>query len=114
METICVTFIQVGYAATPVLTKVAGVADVPVTKLAYTHGVTQKLVDVAHPAVSTRKVKVRRPALRKEFYDIEHRVIVRPAGSATLELSQPISKEQKVINSLRHEQRIHIPQGVTV
>lgn len=68
---------------------------VPVTKLAYTHGVTQKLVDVAQPAVTNRRVKVRRPALRKEFYDIEHRIIVRPAGSATLELSQPISKEQK-------------------
>lgn len=88
--------IQVGYASTPVLTKVQGHADVPVTKLAYSHGYTQKEVDVAQPAVSTRKVKVRRPALRKDFYDIEHRVIVRPAGSATLELSQPISKEQQV------------------
>jgi len=77
------------------LTSVPGVANVPVTKLAVTQGVTQKLVDVAQPAVKNRRVKVRRPALRKEFYDIEHRIIVRPAGSATLELSQPISKEQK-------------------
>ncbi|ODN05516.1 hypothetical protein Ocin01_01226, partial [Orchesella cincta] len=86
---------KVGYANQQVLTSVPGVANVPVTKLALTQGVTQKLVDVAQPAVKNRRVKVRRPALRKEFYDIEHRIIVRPAGSATLELSQPISKEQK-------------------
>ncbi len=78
------------------MTSVPGVANVPVTKLAVHQGVTQKLVDVAQPAVKNRRVKVRRPALRKEFYDIEHRIIVRPAGSATLELSQPISKTQKV------------------
>lgn len=79
------------------MTSVPGVANVPVTKLALTQGVHQKLVDVAQPAVKNRRVKVRRPALRKEFYDIEHRIIVRPAGSATLELSQPISKTQKVM-----------------
>jgi hypothetical protein len=85
---------KVGYAHHQVPVQVPGVADVPVTKLAYTQGVTQKLIDVAQPAVTNRRIKVRRPALRKEFYDIEHRVIVRPAGSATLELSQPIAKEQ--------------------
>jgi hypothetical protein len=38
---------------------------------------------------------VRRPAIQKQFYDIEERVIVRPAGSALVELDEPISKTQK-------------------
>lgn len=44
-------YIQVGYAHHQVPVQVAGVADVPVTKIAYTHGVTQKLVDVAQPGI---------------------------------------------------------------
>lgn len=38
---------------------------------------------------------MRRPAIQKQFYDIEERVIVRPAGSALVELDEPTSKKQK-------------------
>ncbi|XP_053985470.1 uncharacterized protein LOC128879923 [Hylaeus volcanicus] len=38
---------------------------------------------------------VRRPAIQKQFYDIEERVVVRPAGSAVVELEQPTSKIQR-------------------
>lgn len=38
---------------------------------------------------------MRRPAIQKQFYDIEERVVVRPAGSAVVELDQPTSKTQK-------------------
>lgn len=44
-------FWQVGYAHHQVPIQVPGVADVPVTKLAYTQGVTQKLIDVAQPGI---------------------------------------------------------------
>ncbi|XP_046399474.1 proline-, glutamic acid- and leucine-rich protein 1-like [Ischnura elegans] len=74
---------------------VPAVANVPVTHIEATHGVVQKTIDVAHPAVSTRKFHVRRPAIQKQFYDIEERVVVRPAGSALVELDEPIAKEQR-------------------
>lgn len=38
---------------------------------------------------------MRRPAIQKQFYDIEERVIIRPAGSAVVELDEPTSKLQK-------------------
>lgn len=38
---------------------------------------------------------MRRPAIQKQFYDIEERVIIRPAGSAVVELYEPTSKLQK-------------------
>ncbi|XP_067013492.1 proline-rich protein 36-like [Anabrus simplex] len=84
-----------GVAAVPTVHHVPGVADVPVTSVQATPGVVQKLVDVARPAVSTRKFEVRRPAIQKQFYDIEERVVVRPAGSALVELDQPLSKTQR-------------------
>lgn len=40
-------------------------------------------------------MQVRRPAIQKQFYDIEERVIIRPAGSAVVELDEPTSKSQK-------------------
>nr|CAD7204889.1 unnamed protein product [Timema douglasi] len=86
---------HVGYAAVPTVHHVPGVADVPVTRVNAQHGVIQKLVDVAKPAVQTRKFEVRRPAIQKQFYDVEERVVVRPAGSALVELEQPLSKTQK-------------------
>lgn len=39
--------------------------------------------------------QVRRPAIQKQFYDIEERVIIRPAGSALIELKEPTSQLQK-------------------
>lgn len=45
--------------------------------------------------VKTRRYQIRRPAIKKEFYDIEEKVIIRPAGSALIELDTPISKTLK-------------------
>ena len=82
-------------AAVPTVHHVPGIADVPVTRVEAQPGVIQKVVDVAKPAVSTRKFQVRRPAIQKQFYDIEERVLVRPAGSALVELEEPLAKIQK-------------------
>ncbi|KAJ9594248.1 hypothetical protein L9F63_014325 [Diploptera punctata] len=82
-------------AAVPTVHHVPGVADVPVTRVEAQPGVIQKIVDVAKPAVSTRKFQLRRPAIEKKFYDIEERVIVRPAGSALVELEEPHAKIQQ-------------------
>ncbi|XP_028045292.1 uncharacterized protein LOC105840610 [Monomorium pharaonis] len=90
-------------AAVPFVKHVPTLSQVPVTTIEDQHGLLQKEVDVVKPAVSTRKVEVRRPAIQKQFYDIEERVIVRPAGSAVVELDEPTSKVQKgpaVIQSL--------------
>ncbi|XP_035780136.1 mucin-2-like [Anopheles albimanus] len=46
------------------------------------------------PVVRSRKYKVRRPAIQNQFYDIEERVIIRPVGSALVELEQPISQTE--------------------
>ncbi|XP_049955157.1 calphotin-like [Schistocerca serialis cubense] len=89
----------VGYAAAPVAVPtvhhVPGVADVPVTRIEAQPGVVQQQIDVAHPAVATRKFEVRRPAIQKQFYDIEERVVIRPAGSALVELDEPTSRLQR-------------------
>lgn len=92
-------------AAVPVVKHVPAVAQVPVTHIEAQHGYVEKQVDVAKPAVATRKFQVRRPAIQKQFYDIEERVIVRPAGSALLELDEPLSKVQKgptVVQPIAH------------
>ncbi|KAK9511418.1 hypothetical protein O3M35_000079 [Rhynocoris fuscipes] len=88
----------VAVAAAPVVSSVhhvPAVAQVPVTKYEAQPAVIQNVVDVANPKVATRKFEIRRPAIQKEFYDIEERVVVRPAGSAVVELDQPISKNQR-------------------
>ncbi|XP_077293980.1 uncharacterized protein LOC143916658 [Arctopsyche grandis] len=103
--------VAVGYAQVPVKTAVAvptvhhvpAIADVPVTKYEAQPAVIQKIVDVAKPAIKTRKYEVRRPAIQKQFYDIEERTIVRPVGSALVELDEPLSKAQKgpaIVSSL--------------
>ncbi|XP_055607684.1 mucin-2 [Uranotaenia lowii] len=46
------------------------------------------------PVIKSRRYKVRRPAIQNHFYDIEERVIIRPVGSALVELEQPISKTE--------------------
>ncbi|XP_011300111.1 uncharacterized protein [Fopius arisanus] len=48
-----------------------------------------------HSKFSGNEGVVRRPAIQKQFYDIEERVIVRPAGSAVVELDEPTSKLQR-------------------
>ncbi|KZC15054.1 hypothetical protein WN55_09356 [Dufourea novaeangliae] len=71
-------------AAVPFVKHVPTVSHVPVTKYERQPIVLEKQLDV-----------VRRPAIQKQFYDIEERVIVRPAGSAVVELDHPTSKVQK-------------------
>lgn len=43
--------------------------------------------------VKLRRYQIHRPGIKKEFYDVEERVIVRPAGSALIELDPPIKKQ---------------------
>lgn len=47
--------------------------------------------------VKLRRYQIYRPGIKKEFYDIEERTIVRPAGSALIELDPP-TKKQDVTN----------------
>ncbi|EFN79356.1 uncharacterized protein LOC105187878 [Harpegnathos saltator] len=82
-------------AAVPFVKHVPTVSQVPVTTLQAHPAVLHKQLDVVKPAVTSRKIEVRRPAIQKQFYDIEERVIVRPAGSAVVELDEPTSKVQK-------------------
>lgn len=48
--------------------------------------------------VKLRRYQIHRPGIKKEFYDIEERVIVRPAGSALIELDPP-SEKQDITNN---------------
>ncbi|XP_011870524.1 PREDICTED: uncharacterized protein LOC105563502 isoform X2 [Vollenhovia emeryi] len=95
---------HVGYASAQVpavaavsfVKHVPTISQVPVTTIEAQPGLIQKQVDVLKPAIATRKVE-------KHFYDIEERVIIRPVGSAVLELDEPTSKIEKgpaVIKSL--------------
>nr|XP_029710057.1 uncharacterized protein LOC115255977 [Aedes albopictus] len=51
------------------------------------------------PVIKSRKYKVRRPAIQNQFYDIEERVIIRPVGSALVELEQPASRTETKVTS---------------
>ncbi|XP_032680181.1 uncharacterized protein LOC116848335 [Odontomachus brunneus] len=82
-------------AAVPFIKHVPTVSHVPVTTIEAQPGLVEKQLDVVKPAVTSRKIEVRRPAIQKQFYDIEERVIIRPAGSAVVELDEPTSKLQK-------------------
>lgn len=100
-------------AAVPFVKHVPTVSQVPVTTIEAQPGLLQKQVDVVKPAVTTRKIEVRRPAIQKQFYDIEERVIIRPAGSAVVELDEPTSKIQKgsaVIQSVTNNLPLTYPQ----
>lgn len=44
--------------------------------------------------VKLRRYQIHRPGIKKEFYDVEERVIVRPAGSALIELDPPTKKQE--------------------
>ncbi|KAL1396170.1 hypothetical protein pipiens_010695 [Culex pipiens pipiens] len=51
------------------------------------------------PVIKSRRYKVRRPAIQNQFYDIEERVIIRPVGSALVELEQPVSKTETSVKT---------------
>ncbi|XP_014259158.1 uncharacterized protein LOC106672328 [Cimex lectularius] len=74
------------------------------------------VIDIHHPKVSTRKFEIRRPAIEKQFYDIEERIVVRPAGKAVVELEQPVSKHQRgpaVVSSISAVNTVFHPLTVT-
>lgn len=54
----------------------------------------------------TRRYQIRRPAIKKEFYDVEEKVIIRPVGSALIELDPPISKTLKTDGSTAYPSRV--------
>ncbi|XP_052863484.1 uncharacterized protein LOC128270120 [Anopheles cruzii] len=78
--------------------------------------------EVKHvPVVRSRKFKVRRPAIQNQFYDIEERVIIRPVGSALVELEQPISQTEtrtktttKTTFAEKHPIYVSVPAPVPV
>ncbi|XP_031624096.1 myb-like protein A isoform X2 [Contarinia nasturtii] len=44
--------------------------------------------------VKLRRYQIHRPGIKKEFYDVEERVIVRPVGSALIEFNSPTKKQE--------------------
>lgn len=50
------------------------------------------------PVYKTSKYEVRRPGIRKEFYDIEEKVLIRPAGSAIFELQHDKPHTAAIVN----------------
>ncbi|KOC65326.1 hypothetical protein WH47_09905 [Habropoda laboriosa] len=71
-------------AAVPYVQHIPTVSHVPVTKYEAQPAFLEKQIDV-----------VRRPAIQQQFFDIEERVVVRPVGSAVVELDQPTSRIPK-------------------
>ncbi|XP_062698390.1 uncharacterized protein LOC115255977 [Aedes albopictus] len=84
------------------VTKVAAVTPVTTT---VTKTVTREeetfssSTETPLPVIKSRKYKVRRPAIQNQFYDIEERVIIRPVGSALVELEQPASRTETKVTS---------------
>lgn len=55
-----------------------------------------KTPNVFQPVPKITTYEIRRPAVQKQFYDIEQRIIVRPAGTYILESHPPVSKVAKL------------------
>ncbi|KAH8302362.1 hypothetical protein KR044_005495 [Drosophila immigrans] len=54
--------------------------------------VITKTIQIVQPALKAKKYEVRHPAIQKEFYDIEERVVIKPAGTLVVELDHPVAK----------------------
>uniref|UniRef100_A0A1B0G0V1 Uncharacterized protein n=1 Tax=Glossina morsitans morsitans TaxID=37546 RepID=A0A1B0G0V1_GLOMM len=54
-----------------------------------------KTIQIAQPAIKAKTFEVHLPAIQKEFYDIEERVVIKPAGTIVVELERPIAKIPK-------------------
>ncbi|XP_030385771.1 putative uncharacterized protein DDB_G0282129 [Scaptodrosophila lebanonensis] len=54
-----------------------------------------KTIQIVQPALKAKKYEVRHPAIQKEFYDIEERVVIKPAGTLVVELDRPVAKIPK-------------------
>lgn len=81
--------------AQPIIHTHAVLPAQPIVPVAHIHAqpaLLHKQIDIPTQAFKTSKYQVRRPAIQKQFYDIEERVIIRPAGSAVVELDPPHAK----------------------
>ncbi|XP_065092007.1 uncharacterized protein LOC135712866 [Ochlerotatus camptorhynchus] len=93
--------VHVPVAVTPV-TPIASVTPVTTT---VTKTITREEETVSSsteppvPVIKSRRYKVRRPAIQNQFYDIEERVIIRPVGSALVELEQPASRTETKVTT---------------
>ncbi|XP_011201631.2 uncharacterized protein LOC105225027 [Bactrocera dorsalis] len=67
----------------------------PVNPNVYQRPVVTKTIQIAQPALKAKKFEVRHPAIQKEFYDIEERVVIKPAGTIVVELEHPVAKIPK-------------------
>nr|XP_014101486.2 uncharacterized protein LOC106626199 [Bactrocera oleae] len=70
-------------------------AYLPVNPNVYQRPVVTKTIQIAQPALKAKKFEVRHPAIQKEFYDIEERVVIKPAGTIVVELEHPVAKIPK-------------------
>lgn len=50
------------------------------------------------PVYKTSKYEIRRPGIRKEFYDIEEKVFIKPAGTAIFELQHDKPHSSAIVN----------------
>lgn len=60
--------------------------------------------------VKLRRYRIHRPGIKKEFYDVEERTIIRPAGSALIELDPP-SKKQDITDYQPYRGNLEFSQG---
>lgn len=65
----------------------------------------------AAPVYKTSNYEIRRPGIRKEFYDIEEKVFIRPAGTAIFELQHDKPHSSAIVN--KHLYRQPYPQYST-
>lgn len=65
-------------------------------------------VEIEEPtksAYKTSRYEVRRPGIRKEFYDIEEKVQIKPAGSAIFELQHDKPQSSAIVNRHFNQQQ---------
>lgn len=55
----------------------------------------EKKINIVTPAVKKTIYEIRKPAIEKQFFDIEEKVVVRPAGTAVVELEGEGTKVKK-------------------
>ncbi|XP_058817964.1 uncharacterized protein LOC131681266 [Topomyia yanbarensis] len=92
--------VHVPVAAVTPVTPIVHVAPVTPVTTTFTKTVTREEGSISASTespihvIKSRKYKVRRPAIQNQFYDIEERVIIRPVGSALVELEHPVSRTE--------------------
>lgn len=66
----------------------------------------EKKINIVTPAVKKTIYEIRKPAIEKQFFDIEEKVVVRPAGTAVVELegSGTQVKKEETIQDIGKEQ----------